>query len=68
MSAWKKWAVVVNKGDRVRQRSQSAAYDYVQAQAALPTTEIVEVFVDEGNGWALYEDFRGADLLAMGHR
>lgn len=69
MSTRKKWAVTVNHEDRVSQRSQSAAYDYVRAQAAQPTTETVEVFVDEGNGrWALYEDFRGADLLAMGRR
>lgn len=70
MSTRKKWAVTVNNGERVSQRSQSAAYDYVRAQAALPTTEIVKVFVDEGDGygWALYDDLRGADLLAMGRR
>lgn len=68
MSTRKKWTVAVNHGERVGQRSQSAAYDYVRAQAALPTTETVEVFLDEGNGWGLYEDFRGTDLLAMGRR
>lgn len=63
MSTRKKWAVAVNQGEKVRKRSQKAAYDCVRDQAALDGTGHIAVYVDEGSGrWSLYEAIDGSEL------
>lgn len=59
----KKWATRTENaaGFEAKHRSQKAAYEYVWSAPATGLRGRLDVLVDEGKGWQLYERFTLTD-------